>query len=174
MEQEPLSFPWLIAGQWLIAACALVLAFTGISTVTGDSEARPARAETVHVFKPPAQPKPKPRSSGLHLARYFYFDDPPLTAKFMAEYLNSGPAFDDVVYDVVTPFEIMLHGDLNGSRFDLRLYRAGRQNVLLKNCMMGSCYSDWAGAAPVDREPGQESARSLLQQRVRAGVLRLG
>ena len=51
----------------------------------------------------------------------------------MAKYLNGGPAFDDVFYGVATPFEIMLHGNLHGSRFDLRLYKVGRRRVLLKN-----------------------------------------
>ena len=41
----------------------------------------------------------------------------------MAKYLNGGPAFDDVFYGVATPFEITLHGNLHGSRFDLRLSR---------------------------------------------------
>ena len=172
--------------QWLIAAGALVLAFTGIGALSGGSDARPTLAETVDTFTPPPQSKPKPKPQpqpqpqpldSLQPARYLHFQDPRFTAKFMAKYLNGGPAFDDVFYGVATPFEITLHGNLHGSRFDLRLYKVGRQRVLLKNCMMGSCYSDWTGAL-VGHERAQRSARFqerfLLHQRVRAGVLRLG
>jgi hypothetical protein len=145
---------------------------------------RPTLAETVHRLTPPAQPKPKPQPKpqpqpldGPPQARYLHFQDPRFTAKFMAEYLNGGPAFDDVFYGVATPFEITLHGNLHGSRFDLRLYKIGRRTVLMKNCMTGSCYQEWAGAL-VGHEAAQRSERFnerfLLGQRVRAGVLRLG
>lgn len=162
---------------WLFAAGVLVLAFTGIGALSGGSDARPKLAEIVDTFTPPPQPKPKPQPQPMVLdslqhARYLHFQDPRFTAKFMAKYLNGGPAFDDVFYGVATPFEITLHGNLHGSRFDLRLYKVGRQRVLLENCMMGSCYSEWTGAL-VGHEPAQRSARFLLRQRVRAGVLRL-
>jgi hypothetical protein len=140
---------------------------------------QPALAETVHIFRPPPQPKPKPQPQpkpkpldGLQQRRYLHFQDPRSTARFMANYLGRGPAFDDVFYGVTTPFEITLHGNLHGSRFDLRLYKLGRETVLLKNCMMGSCYSEWAGPL-VGHEPAG-SERFLLHQRVRAGVLRFG
>ena len=94
----------------------------------------------------------------------------------MANYLNGGQAFDDVVYGVAIPSEITLHGNLHGSHFDLRLFKVGRQRVLLRNCMMGGCYSEWTGRL-AGREPTQRSGRfherSLLRQQVRAGVLRL-
>ena len=168
MEGEPLLAGWRKLSrrkQWLIAAGVLVLAFTGIGAVSGGGDDTADLAETVDIFTPPPQPKrraeaeaqpqsqPKPLDS-LQQARYLHFQDPRFTAKFMAEYLNSGPAFDDVFYGVATPFEITLHGNLHGSRFDLRLYKVGRQRVLMKNCMMGSCYSEWAGAL-VGHEPAQ-------------------
>jgi hypothetical protein len=109
----------------------------------------------------------------LQQARYLHFEDPRSTAEFMARYLNGGEGFDHVFYGVATPFEITLHGNLNGSRFDLRLYKLGRQKVLMKNCMLGSCYSEWAGALAGDEAPRGE-ARFVLHRRVRAGVLRLG
>jgi hypothetical protein len=193
MEGEPLLANWRKLSrrkQWLIAAGVLVLAFTGVGALSGgiDDTAPAATSavtqEAIDTFTPPPQPKlklrpqpqPKPLSS-LRQARYLHFQDPRYTARFIAKYLNGGPAFDDVSYDFATPSEITIHGNLHGSRFDLRLYRVGRQRVLLKNCMMGSCYSEWAGAH-VGHEPAQRSAwfheRFLLQARVRAGVLRLG
>jgi hypothetical protein len=175
--------------QWLIATGVLVLAFTGIGALSGGSDDTAPAATTAiakeaidDTFTPPPQPrrtpKPKPQPQPKPLdspqqARRLHFQDPRFTAKFMANYLNGGPAFDDVFYGVATPFEITLHGNLHGSRFDLRLYKVGRQTVLLKYCMMGSCYQDWASAR-VGQEPAQRSARFLLHQRVRAGVLRLG
>jgi hypothetical protein len=173
--------------QWLIATGVLVLAFTGIGALSvGSDDTAPAATTAIakaaidDTFTPPPQPKrpkPKPQPQPKPLdspqqARYLHFQDPRFTAKFMAKYLNGGSAFDDVFYGVATPFEITLHGNLHGSRFDLRLYKVGPQRVLLKNCMMGSCYSDWAGAR-VGQQPAQRSARFLLHQRVRAGVLRL-
>jgi hypothetical protein len=168
--------------QWLIAAAALVLACTGIGALSGGSSSRPKLDERAHIFRPPPQPKPKlepqpkptpkPHDS-LQPARYLHFEDPHSTAEFMAKHLNSGQGFDRVFYGVATPFEITLHGNLNGSRFDLRLYKLGRQEVLMKNCMLGSCYSEWAGAR-AGYEPPRGEARLLLHRRVRAGVLRLG
>ena len=154
--------------QWLIAAAVLVLASTGIAALSGGSDAQPTLAE----FKP----RPMQLQSLEH-ARYLHFQDPRFTAKFMAKYLDGGPAFDHVFYDVATPFEIMLHGNLHGSGFDLRLYKVGRQRVLLKNCMMGSCYSAWTGARvghELARRSGRFHERSLLRQRIGAGFLRLG
>ena len=92
----------------------------------------PALAGYIQVFRPPPQPKPKLQPQlkpkpldGLQQARYLHFQHPRATARFMANYLDGGPAFDDVFYGVTTPFEITLHGNLNGSRFDLRLYKLG-------------------------------------------------
>ena len=177
-------FVAVIASVFVIAVGgALSVLILGVWVVNSIQE--PARAETVNIFRPPSLPEPKPRPKPkpqpkplaiLQHARYLHFQDPRFTAKFMADYLNGGPAFDDVVYGVAIPSEITLHGNLHGSHFDLRLYKLGRQRVLLRNCMMGSCYSEWTGRF-VGREPAQRSGRfherSLLRQQVRAGVLRL-
>ena len=168
----------------LVIAIGGVFSILAVGVVTSNKvDDRPTLAETVDTFTPPPQPKPKPQQEpkpldySLQNARYLQFRDPRVTAKSMAKYLNGGPAFDDVFYGVATPFEIMLHGNLHGSRFDLRLSKVGRRRVLLKNCMMGSCYAQWAGA-PVGRELAQRGGgfheRFLLHQRVRAGLLRLG
>ena len=176
----------------LVIAIGGVFSILAVGVVTINKvDDRPTLAETVDTLTPPPQrepkpqqqPKPKPQQQpkpldySLQNARYLQFRDPRVTAKSMAKYLNGGPAFDDVFYGVATPFEITLHGNLHGSRFDLRLYKVGRQRVLLKNCMMGSCYAQWAGAL-VGRELAQRSGgfheRFLLHQRVRAGLLRLG
>ena len=173
--------------QRLIAAGALVLAFTAVGVLSGGiDDTAPAAStagakEAIGIFTPPPQPKPhqqpKQLDYSLQNARYLQFRDPRVTAKSMAKYLNGGPAFDDVSYDFATPSEITIHGNMHGSRFDLRLYKVGRQTVILKNCMMGSCYSEWAGAL-VGHEPAQRGAwfheRFLLRERVRAGLLRLG
>jgi hypothetical protein len=160
----------------LVIAIGGVFSILAVGVVTSNKlDDRPTLAETVNTFTPPEQPKPLDYS--LQNARYLQFEDPLVTAKSMAKYLNGEPAFDDVFYGVVTPFEITLHGNLHGSRFDLRLSKVGPQRVLLKNCMMGSCYAQWAGARP-GRELAQRSSgfheRFLLHQRVRAGLLRLG
>ena len=166
----------------LVIAIGGVFSILAVGVVTSNKvDARPTLAETVDTFTPPQQPKPqqqpKPLDYSLQNARYLQFHDPLVTAKSMAKYLNGGPAFDDVFYGVATPFEITLHGNLHGSRFDLRLSKVGRQRVLLKNCMMGSCYAQWAGGH-AGRELAQRSGgfheRFLLYQRVRAGLLRLG
>ena len=113
-----------------------MLAFTGVgAAVGGIGDTAPAATtadakEAIDIFTPPRQLKPKPQSKPkplVHLqqARYLRFQDPRFTANFMAKYLNGGPAFDDVFYGVAIPSEITLHGDLHGSRFDLRLYKVG-------------------------------------------------
>ena len=173
----------VIASVFVIAVGgALSVLILGVWVVNSiDAGGEPALAGTVHIFRPPPQPKPKLQAQPkplaiLQHARYLHFQDPRFTAKFMADYLNGGPAFDDVVYGVAIPSEITLHGSLHGSHFDLRLYKLGRQRVLLRNCMMGSCYSEWTGRF-VGRELAQRSGRfherSVLRQQVRAGVLRL-
>lgn len=157
----------------LVIASVFVLSVLGLwvlAIVEGDN--RPSAATTVHIFRPPLQAKPERQPEPLARLRPVRFHHPRDTATFMAKYLDDGPAFDDVVYGVATPSEITLHGDLYGSRFDLSLYKVGRQTVLVKNCMMGSCYTDWAGAL-LDHHP-EGSARSVLHERVRAGILRLG
>ena len=57
------------------------------------------------------------RSRSVHLqqARYLHFQDPRFTAKFMAKYLNSRPAFNDVSYDFATQSEITIHGNMPAS-----------------------------------------------------------
>ena len=164
----------------LVIAIGGVFSILAVGVVTSNKvDDRPTLAETVDTFTPPPQPEPKPQplDYSLQKARYLQFQDPRVTAKSMAEYLNGGPAFEDVFYGVATPSEITLHGNLHGSRFDVRLNKVGPQRVLLKNCMMGSCYSQWADAV-VGRELAQRSGRFherfLLHQRVRAGLLRLG
>jgi hypothetical protein len=167
----------------LVVAIGGVFSILAVGVVTSNKvDDRPALAETVDTFTPPQQQQPKPQQPkpldySLQNARHLQFQNPRVTANSMAKYLNGGPAFDDVFYGVATPFEITLHGNLHGSRFDLRLSKVGRQRVLLKNCMMGSCYAQWAGAS-VGRELAQRVGRFherfLLHQRVRAGLLRLG